>query len=172
MVEVTTWIALALILGGMLLIFLEIMNPGLFIAVVGTVMVVLGLLVWIVGTSVFEPWGAVLTVGIAIVASWITLAAYRRWAPPSDRPVTMSKDSLPGMEGRVEQAIFAGERGEVRVAGQRWHATADADLPPGTRVRIRDVDGLTLIVDAVPTTSSKEPAAPAEASASDPASHA
>ncbi len=149
MAEPTTWIGLGLILGGMLLIFLEIMNPGLFIAVVGTVMIILGILVLVIGMAVFQPWGALLTVFIAIGASAATLWGYRRWAPPGDKPITLSKDSLPGMEGTVEQAIPAGGTGEVRVSGQRWHATCEVDLSVGTKIRVDSVDGLTLNVKAL-----------------------
>ncbi len=146
MVEVTTWIGLDMVLLGMLLVFLEIMNPGFFIAVVGSVLIVLGILVIFMGSAVFAPWGAGLTVAVAILASWGTLAAYRRWAEPDDKPITVSKDSLPGMEGRIEEAITAGGTGEVRVAGQKWHATASIDIAAGTKVRVDEVDGLTLVV--------------------------
>ncbi len=147
--EPTTWIGLGLILGGMLLIFLEILNPGIFIAVVGTVMIIMGALVLIMGEAVLQPWGALLTVGIAIIASAGTIWGYKKWAPPGDKPVTLSKDSLPGLEGKVEQAIPVGGTGEVRVSGQRWHATADmadAALPVGTPIVVESVDGLTLNV--------------------------
>ncbi len=146
MAEPTTWIGLALILIGMLLIFLEVANPGFFIAVVGTVMIVLGILVLVVGSRVFEPIYAILLVAVAIGASWGTMAIYRRWARPDEKPITVSKDSLPGMKGTVEQAIPAGGTGEVRVAGQRWHATAAADIAVGTKITVEDVDGLTLTV--------------------------
>ncbi len=144
--DITTWIGLGLILGGMLLIFLEIMNPGLFIAVVGTVMVIMGVLILIIGGAIFTAWGALLTVVIAIVASVGTIWGYRKWAPPGEKPITLSKDSLPGLEGRVEQAIPAGGVGEVRVSGQRWHARAEVDLSVGTPIIVDSVDGLTLNV--------------------------
>lgn len=144
--DVTTWIGLGLILGGMLLIFLEIMNPGIFIAVVGTVMVIMGILVIIMGTTIFTAWGALLTVVIAIVASAGTIWGYRKWAPPGEKPITLSKDSLPGLEGKVEQDIPAGGTGEVRVSGQRWHATADMPLAAGTPIVVDSVDGLILNV--------------------------
>ncbi len=144
--DATTWIGLGLVLGGMLLIFLEIMNPGIFIAVVGTVMIIMGALVIVMGAAIFTAWGALLTVVIAIVASTGTIWGYKKWAPPGDKPITLSKDSLPGLEGRVLEEIPAGGTGEVNVSGQRWHATSDTPLGVGTPIVVESVDGLTLNV--------------------------
>lgn len=128
------------------MIFLEVMNPGLFIAVVGTVMIALGILVLFMGAAVYSAWGAATTVLVAIAASWGTLMVYRKWAPPGDKPVTLSKDSLPGMTGKVEETIPAGGTGEVRVAGQKWHATSPTELTVGTPITVDSVDGLILNV--------------------------
>ena len=38
-------------------------------------------------------------------------------------------------------------RGQVRVAGELWEARCDAGADPGDRVRVAEVQGLTLVVE-------------------------
>jgi membrane protein implicated in regulation of membrane protease activity len=40
-------------------------------------------------------------------------------------------------------------RGQVRVAGELWEARCDAGADPGDKVRVADVQGLTLVVEPV-----------------------
>jgi membrane-bound serine protease (ClpP class) len=43
--------------------------------------------------------------------------------------------------------------GEVRVHGEIWHARGPGSLAPGEHVRVKEIDGLTLVVDRTPTES-------------------
>lgn len=42
--------------------------------------------------------------------------------------------------------------GEVLVHGERWKARARERIPQGTRVRVREIEGLTLVVESAPET--------------------
>jgi membrane-bound serine protease (ClpP class) len=62
------------------------------------------------------------------------------------RPVVSGRDLLVGGHGRV--ADWEGGRGRVRVEGELWQAVGPPDLPPGRRVRVTGLHGLTLSVEA------------------------
>jgi membrane-bound serine protease (ClpP class) len=61
------------------------------------------------------------------------------------RPVVSGRDLLIGGHGRVVDWQQGG--GRVRVEGEIWQAAGPPDLPPGMRVRITSVHGLTLTVE-------------------------
>jgi membrane-bound serine protease (ClpP class) len=56
------------------------------------------------------------------------------------RPATVGPEEIVGMEGEVRDG------GYVFVRGELWRARSDEPLHKGDRVRVRDVDGLTLAV--------------------------
>lgn len=151
MADLATWLSIGLILTGLLLLLLEAMNPGFFIAVPGTIMVGLGLMGLIAGDLLFGPWAAIMIPVIGIPATIATIWFYRTVAPPGTKPYTMAGDSLPGETGTVEQPIAPGAPGRVRVRGTAWKAAAAQVLEPGTPVVVTRVDGLTLTVERLET---------------------
>jgi membrane-bound serine protease (ClpP class) len=62
------------------------------------------------------------------------------------RPVVSGRDLLIGSHGRIID--WAQGSGRVRVEGEVWQATGPAELPPGARVRVNTVQGLTLTVES------------------------
>jgi membrane-bound serine protease (ClpP class) len=42
---------------------------------------------------------------------------------------------------------WADERGRVRVQGEVWQARATQPIGPGARVRVKAIEGLTLVVE-------------------------
>ena len=58
----------------------------------------------------------------------------------------------PGMVGEVGEATapIGPEAGEAFVHGERWAARSEQAIPPGTTIRVREVRGLVLHVEAVP----------------------
>lgn len=147
MADLALWLSIGLILTGLLLLLLEVMNPGFFIAVPGTIMVGIGLMGLIAGDLLFGPWAAIMIPVIGIPATVATIWFYRTVAPPGSKPFTMASDSLPGEVGVVERPIAPGAPGRVRVRGTVWRATAAEALEPGTPVVVAAVDGLTLTVE-------------------------
>ncbi len=87
---------------------------------------------WVIGVMAALS-GAVLTLLLGF-----TLRAYRR-------PVVSGVARIVGAEARVLD--WSGEGGHVWAAGERWQASAGRDLTVGDPVRVRRVDGLTLVVD-------------------------
>lgn len=143
------WISIGCILIGLLLILLEVMNPGFFIAVPGTVLVGFGFASLVAPDWFFGDGAAFVIPIFGIPATILTIWAYKRWAPPGEKPITLSNDSLPGETGEVTQDIPAGGKGKVRIHGQSFPAEAEAAIAAGTDVRVESVDGFTLTVKEI-----------------------
>ncbi len=84
------------------------------------------------------PWGLVLVVagGLADIAESLVLV---RWS--KRRRVATGAEALVGRTAVVATLT------QVRVAGELWNARSADELVPGSEVVVRDVDGLTLVVD-------------------------
>ncbi len=63
------------------------------------------------------------------------------------RPVVTGREALLGSMGEVIEAH--GLEGRVRLHGESWAARGRRPLQPGQRVRVLDVEGLTLVVEPV-----------------------
>ncbi len=87
---------------------------------------------WVIGTMAALS-GAVLTLLLGF-----TMRAYRR-------PAVSGVAQLVGAKARVLD--WSGGGGHVWAAGERWQASAGRELAVGDPVRVRRVDGLTLVVD-------------------------
>jgi membrane-bound serine protease (ClpP class) len=61
------------------------------------------------------------------------------------RAVVTGAEALIGAEGEVVSWLDA--EGRVRVLGEIWRARSSAPLAPGTRVKVIDREGLTVVVD-------------------------
>ncbi len=151
MAALAIWLSIGLILFGLLLVLLEAANPGFFIAVPGTIMVGLGIMGLIAPHLLFGPWAAISIPVFGIPATIATIWAYKKWAPPGEKPITMSSDSLPGETGTVERAISPTKSGLARVQGTVWRATAHTEIAAGTRIRVVSADSLTLTVEPLPS---------------------
>jgi membrane-bound serine protease (ClpP class) len=99
------------------------------------------------------PWNVFAVVAAAIievaeVGFWLRfLRRYR---------VSTGAEGMIGELGEAVEAIAAGS-GRVRVHGELWAARADAEIAPGDRIRIAEVDGLTLVVEPVSQGTEKGP---------------
>jgi membrane protein implicated in regulation of membrane protease activity len=70
-----------LIILGALLLLVEVHSPGFFAAVPATILIIFGILV-LVGLDIFTyPWGIIIAVIVAIVASCVTVTVYSRMTP-------------------------------------------------------------------------------------------
>ena len=93
--------------------------------------------------------GGIVPVALGLAAIFLflgrlALAAQRR------RPVSGS-EGMPGELGRARDPLEPGVPGYIDVHGEMWRAVSPEPVAAGQRVRIRAIDGLTLVV---------EPAAP------------
>jgi membrane-bound ClpP family serine protease len=141
------WILIVL---GALLLVIEATNPGFFVAVPGTVMIILGIL-FVLGVDVFgSTLGVVVGVVTALAAAAVTVWLYSR-VTPQDKPTTISRDSVVGLEGRVVRGVDPDSiRGKVLIGGTEWSArSVSAPLGEGTRVVVVRSEGVHVVVEEV-----------------------
>ncbi len=139
-----------LIVGGALLLLVEVYSPGFFATVPGTVMIILGVL-QLLGVDIANPWmGGIIGIVTAICAAALTVWMYGR-ITTDESPTTISRDSLVGKEGQVKVAVDAASiRGKVIIGQTEWSAkSTGTDLPAGTKVRVVSAEGVHIIVEEV-----------------------
>ena len=143
-----TEIGLAFIIIGILLFLVEATMPGFLVAVPGTVLIALGILmsfdmvtgIWLL------PVGLVVGLG----SLYGTVKFYQTFATP-DTPREMSIEFYVGMTGEVIKAVSPDTAfGKVRVEREEMRAiTCDScnlDIAVGTRVEVVSAEGITLTV--------------------------
>jgi membrane-bound serine protease (ClpP class) len=99
--------------------------------------------------SPLTPGGVSFGVALAATLPFAVLTVFlmrlvlksRKWK------TSTGKEELLGSEGIVTSPLSASGEGMVRVHGELWRATSKEDLPEGTRVRVRRVQGLKLDVE-------------------------
>ena len=138
------------VLIGTILLGCEVFSPGLFLAVPGTVLVILGILV-VLGVDIFSN-GIGIVTGIvsALVASVITVWMYARLTPGNQNPQSTSQDTLIGLQGIVTVPVIpVNISGKVTIEGQEWSARSIAGvqmIPPGTAVVVVSAQGVHVVV--------------------------
>ncbi|WP_257462345.1 NfeD family protein [Archangium lipolyticum] len=146
--------ALVLLLLGVALLVAELFVTSGLLGATGTVLLVLGgvFLVdrfdasWFVDRPLRLPLHTVIPTAVFFAGAAVFLAF--RAAETRRRPQLAGDVGLVGEMGQVLEAVSP-SGGAVFVHGERWSALSSSPLPPGTRVVVRRVEGLTLFVDEV-----------------------
>ena len=135
-----------LMLFGVGLLVLELKVPSGVLGVGGTIALVIGSIM-VTGTvpGVSVGLGFIVPTAVAFAAIFLflgrlALAAHRR-------PAVTGKEGMIGTEGMARDFIAPDTPGYVRVHGELWRATSRAPVTPGERVRVLDMNGLTLMVE-------------------------
>ena len=147
-------LGLALLVVAVTLFLVEALTPtGGLIGLIG-----IGALV-ASGILLEVPWPVIVVVVLAIVALG-ALFGRKVWRAQKQERVLTGWEELIDAVGEVRVPLDP--LGQVFVEGALWRARVDdgvAPVPAGSRVRVREVDGLTLQVEPVPV---EEGAADAE----------
>jgi len=139
-----------LIIGGAILLLVEVHSPGFFATVPATVMIFLGIL-QVAGVDISNPWmGGLLGIIVAIGAAGFTVWMYSR-ITPNESPTTISRDSLVGMEGQVKIPINATTiSGKVVIGSTEWSAhSTGAPIAAGKKVKVVSSEGVHIVVEEV-----------------------
>jgi membrane-bound serine protease (ClpP class) len=88
---------------------------------------------------------AAASLGFTLVVARMAVAAYRH-------KVVSGREEMIGARAKVQD--WSGRSGHVFVHGERWRAVSETPLAPGQRVRVKDLDNLTLTVGPDETDSS------------------
>jgi membrane-bound ClpP family serine protease len=139
-----------LIIGGAILLLVEVHSPGFFATVPATVMIILGIL-QVAGVDISNPWmGGILGIIVAIGAAVFTVWMYGR-ITPDENPTTVSRDSLVGMEGQVKIPVNATTiSGKVVIGSTEWSArSTSGTLAAGKKVKVVSSEGVHIVVEEV-----------------------
>jgi inner membrane protein len=139
-----------LIIGGALLLLVEVHSPGFFATVPATVMIFLGIL-QLAGVDISNPWmGGSLGIIVAIAAAGFTVWMYGK-ITTNESPTTISRDSLVGMEGLVKVPVdTTSMSGKVIIGSTVWSARAAGPaIPAGKKVRVVSSQGVHIVVEEV-----------------------
>jgi membrane-bound serine protease (ClpP class) len=93
---------------------------------------------------------AAIVAGGVILAGFIVFASRKALAAHRDEPVRTGSEELVGAVGEVREPLDPD--GQIFIHGALWKArtTDGAQIGLGNRVRVRSVDGLTLVVEPAP----------------------
>jgi membrane protein implicated in regulation of membrane protease activity len=89
-----------------------------------------------------SPWG-LLAVAVAAVLDIAETGIFIWWS--KRRKATVGVETLVGKIGVAASDLWP--EGQVRVGGEIWRARCAGGCDSGTRIVVRAVDGLTLVVD-------------------------
>lgn len=143
---------LLLILAALILFVLEAKFPTHGVLGAGGVAaLVLGALMLIRSPLTGAGVSPAVALGVAIPAAVIVVILMRLVLRSRTWKQSTGREELLGEEGEITAAIGPGGAGMVRVHGELWKAVAapGASLAGGARVRVRQVNGLTLEVEEV-----------------------
>lgn len=140
-----------LIVLGAVLLLVEAYQPGFFVAVPATVLIILGILLLLGVDILSSPIALVVGVLAAIVAASITVWLYGRLTPGHEPPKTLSRDSLVGLEGTVVAPVDPETlAGKVRLGSMEWSARSESgEIPVGRRVIVVRSEGVHVVVKEV-----------------------
>ena len=130
-----------MIIIGLLLLIVEASQPGFFVAVPGTILIVLGVVTLLI-PDFAQEYAPAIIVATALASSIITITFYRRIAP-GQKPLTTSMDILSGKEGIVVSTIRPDSiSGKVKIDNQIWSATGDSIIDAGKKIIVLQSEGV------------------------------
>ena len=143
--EATT-VALIIVIIGALLILAEAMNPGAFMVIPGTVLVIVGIIGFIVPDFLFSIYSPLTAILIAVPVTVATIFMYKKLAEPSP-PETVVATSLVGKRGKVTSRTGPNDlKGKVRIGTDIWSANSDEEIEEDTEVEVVSAEGVHITV--------------------------
>lgn len=95
-----------------------------------------------------------LIIAFALLSAAFILLIVRMALRARERPVVTGREQMIGGVGEVIDDF--GAKGRIRIHGEVWEAQSDTPLTRGQQVRVRALEGLTLIVEPNPSAQTKE----------------
>jgi membrane protein implicated in regulation of membrane protease activity len=145
-------IGLLILIIGIALMIVEVLTPGqTFMAIPGTVMVVLGIIAIMIGPWLFSAvWYApVIALAIALPVTAFTMWMYQKLSL-GHPPTTTVGDSLIGRQGIVTETVLPNSvKGKVRIGTTIWSATSDEEIEKGAGVEIVGSAGVHVHVEKI-----------------------
>ena len=111
-----------------------------------------GVAAFVIGAIMMFPSGATgfalslpVVAATAVMTAALFLLVLSMLLRSRRHPVVTGKEALIGADG--ETVAWEESEGRVRVRGEIWRARASAPLPPGSRIKVVDREGLVLVVE-------------------------
>ena len=140
--------ALGLIVAALILMALEAKFPSHgILALTGTAALVLGTLTLVAGPIPQMRVGLATAISTGLAFGLITTLLVRLAWRAQRNKVLVGPEALVGAEAIAQQSIAP--RGQVLVHGELWMAESPSPVAAGDTVRVRGVQGLTLLVEPV-----------------------
>ncbi len=137
-----------MIIVGLVLLIVEASQPGFFVAVPGTILIVLGTVTLLI-PEFAQDYAPAIIVVTALISSIITITFYRKIAP-GQKPFATSMDILAGKEGIVVSTIRPDSiSGKVKIDNQVWSATGDSVIEEGKKIIVIKSEGVHLKVKEI-----------------------
>ena len=145
-ISVIGWTIIAI---GLILLLIEAYNPGFFLAVPGTTLIILGVIA-LLFPGIFQS-SMIIIIGIiiVIVSSAISIWIYSHLTPEGVVPITISRDSLTGKTGIVRETVIPDSiSGKVEIDNVEWSAKSRENIiEKGKKVRVISSEGVHVIVE-------------------------
>ncbi|MCI4330631.1 MAG: NfeD family protein [Thermoplasmata archaeon] len=144
-----------MVLVGLVLLAVEVLHPGVFLLIPGTMVLGAGLLLLLLPQFLLQTiYGPSVVILLAVAAALVTIPYYRRIAP-THAPMSTTANGLTGEVGVLIAAVRPDSlQGKVRIRSEIWSARADRAIPAGTHVRIVSGEGVSVRVEPIETASS------------------
>ena len=142
-------VAMIIVVIGAILILVEAMNPGAFIVIPGSVLVIVGISGFIVPDFLFSIYSPLTAILVAVPVTVITIFMYRRLAEPVP-PTTSVSDSLVGKKGKVTVRTGPNDlTGKVNIGMDVWSANSDEEIEEGADVEVVSTEGVHITVKRI-----------------------
>lgn len=140
-------------LGGVLLAA-EMLGAGGYLLWSGVAALLVGALIWLLPALAWEWQGVIFAVLTVVVAYlWWYWLRRRPAAASGGSPVLNQRNrQLIGTRATLTEPMHNG-MGRINIGDSSWRAQAAEDLPAGTEVEVVAVEGVTLVIRALPSSS-------------------
>jgi len=138
-------LGIAFVVIGLLMLIAEMHTPGFFIAVPGTVFIIFGIVLMLMGDRVTLPIAVAVILITSVVTTILVMLFYKKLGEGKLETTTL--ENLVGKEGIVVRRVGPDNlKGKVKIDGEVWSATADRVIPEGRRVVVIKGEGVHIIV--------------------------
>lgn len=141
------WILISI---GVILLLIEAFNPGFFIAVPGTTLIIIGAVSLLFPQIFSSTWIILIGIITTLVAAGASVWLYAR-ITPDKVPSTVSSDTLAGKTGIVTKTVeHENINGKVVIENVDWSArSAEGSIAVGKKVRVVESVGVHVVVEEI-----------------------
>lgn len=143
-------IGVTLVILGLILFLVEVIHPGAFLLIPGTILLAGGI-IYILAPDLllYTAYGPLIVMIAAVLSIVVSFPIYSRLAP-NHPPLVTTPTSLVGRQGIVTVPVVPDSMsGKVLIESEVWSARSDRTIQAGGRVRVVGGQGVCVIVEPV-----------------------